>query len=118
MFQSPNNSRIMGSVSPRYMGIASGVIAAMRNVGMVFGIAIAGAVLCAVAPSAASAHPGDPSFNIQDFISGLHWAFITGMGLAIFAALTSLAATDGKGLQAKETMQPFTTPRVPPGSEA
>jgi len=118
MFQSPNNSRIMGSVSPRYMGIASGVIAAMRNVGMVFGIAVAGAVLYAVAPSAASAHPGDPSFNIQDFVSGLHWAFITGMGLAIFAALTSLAAVDGKGQQAKADVQTFTSPPVPPGSEA
>jgi len=106
MFQSPNNSRIMGSVLPRYMGIASGIIAAMRNVGMVFGIAVSGAILYAVAPSAATVHPGDPSFNIQNFISGLHWAFIVGMGLAAFAALTSLAAVDGKGKQANVNVHP------------
>jgi len=116
MFQSPNNSRIMGSVSPRYMGIASGVIAAMRNVGMVFGIAVAGAVLYAVAPSAATAHPGDPSFNIQEFVSGLHWAFITGMGLAIFAALTSLAAVDRQGSQTGAAIQPPSTSQAPLGS--
>ena len=115
MFQSPNNSRIMGSVSPRYMGIASGIIAAMRNVGMVFGIAVAGAVLYAVAPVVASAHPGffTPS-DIEEFMSGLHWAFITGAGLASLAALTSLAAVDGQGQQAKVDMRPSSTPQVPP----
>jgi EmrB/QacA subfamily drug resistance transporter len=115
MFQSPNNSRIMGSVSLRYLGIASGVIAAMRNVGMVLGIAVAGAVLYTVAPVVVSSHPGSFSpADIQEFLSGLHWAFITGAGLASLAALTSLAAVDGQGQQAKVDVQPSSTLQVPP----
>jgi EmrB/QacA subfamily drug resistance transporter len=58
MFQSPNNSAIMGSVPVFHRGIASGILAAMRNVGMVLGIAVAGAVLYNVAPIAASGQPG------------------------------------------------------------
>jgi EmrB/QacA subfamily drug resistance transporter len=93
MFQSPNNSAIMGSVPPWYLGIASGVLAAMRNVGMVLGIAVAGAVLYNVAPIAASLHPGSfTSSEIEEFLSGLHWAYIAGAALAGISALTSLLA--------------------------
>ena len=107
MFQSPNNSAIMGSVPPWHLGIASGVIAAMRNVGMVIGIAVAGAVLYAVAPVAQSVNPGafTPA-DMQAFLSGLHWAFITGAGLAGLAALISLAAVDRRGREGG-TAPPF-----------
>lgn len=40
LFQSPNNSAVMGAVPPQKAGIAGGVNATMRNVGMVTGIAI------------------------------------------------------------------------------
>jgi len=95
MFQSPNNSAIMGSVSPRYLGIASGTIAAMRNVGMVLGIAITGAVLYSLAPVATESHQGPflPA-EVDEFLSGLRWAFIAGAGIAGIAAIISLAATD------------------------
>jgi EmrB/QacA subfamily drug resistance transporter len=102
MFQSPNNSEIMGSVPPWHLGIASGIIAAMRNVGMVLGIAISGAVLYNLAPVTSSTHPG--SFTpqeIQEFLRGLHWAFITGAAIAATAALTSLLAAGQKKQQAK-----------------
>jgi EmrB/QacA subfamily drug resistance transporter len=102
MFQSPNNSEIMGSVPPWHLGIASGIIAAMRNVGMVLGIAIAGAVLYNLAPVTASAHPGSFSpADIQEFLRGLHWAFISGAGIALIAAFTSLLAADRRKQQAE-----------------
>ena len=93
-FQSPNNSEIMGSVPPWHLGIASGIIAAMRNVGMVLGIAIAGAVLYNIAPITATAHPGsfDP-YQMQEFLRGLQWAFIAGAGIAAISAVTSLLAS-------------------------
>ncbi len=102
MFQSPNNSEIMGSVPPWHLGIASGIIAAMRNVGMVLGIAVAGAVLYNLAPLTTTAHPGSfsPS-EMKEFLRGLHWSFITGAGIAATAALTSLLAIDRKDSQAK-----------------
>jgi MFS family permease len=115
MFQSPNNSEIMGSVPPWHLGIASGIIAAMRNVGMVLGIAVAGAVLYNLAPITASTHPG--SFTpqeIQEFLRGLHWAFITGVALAGTAALTSLLAAGQKKQQAEAEGPPLSSPEFPP----
>jgi EmrB/QacA subfamily drug resistance transporter len=44
MFQTPNNSAIMGSVAPGRRGTASSMLATMRNLGMVLGVAIAGSV--------------------------------------------------------------------------
>jgi MFS family permease len=95
MFQSPNNSAVMGSVPPWHLGIASGTLAAMRNVGMVLGIAVAGAVLYKFAPTAGSLHPG--YFNpdeVQEFLSGLRWAYISGAVIGLIAALTSFLAID------------------------
>lgn len=40
MFYSPNNSSIMGSVSQENYGRAAGVLATMRNLGMVMGVSI------------------------------------------------------------------------------
>ncbi len=44
LFISPNSSVAMGAVAPNRRGQASGMVAAARNFGMVFGIALAGAV--------------------------------------------------------------------------
>jgi MFS family permease len=93
MFQSPNNSTVMGNVSPWQLGIASGILAAMRNVGMVLGIAVAGAILYGLAPVSVSANPESFSpADIHEFMYGLHWAYISGAALAATAALTSLLA--------------------------
>lgn len=45
MFASPNNSALMGAAPRHRQGIASGILATARNVGMVLGIGIAGAIL-------------------------------------------------------------------------
>jgi EmrB/QacA subfamily drug resistance transporter len=44
LFQSPNNSAIMGSVPRARLGVASSFIALVRNLGMVTGMAVAGAM--------------------------------------------------------------------------
>lgn len=59
LFQSPNTSAIMGAVPPTRRGIASGMQATMRNMGMALGVALAGAVLSTHAPGGA-ADPGLP----------------------------------------------------------
>jgi EmrB/QacA subfamily drug resistance transporter len=93
MFQSPNNSAVMGSAPESQLGVASGILTAMRNVGMVLGLAVSGAVLYNVAPITAYLQPGHFSpADIQEFLSGLHWAYISGVIMAGLAALTSLAA--------------------------
>lgn len=45
IFASPNNSALMGAAPRHRQGIASGILATARNVGMVLGIGIAGAIL-------------------------------------------------------------------------
>jgi MFS family permease len=44
IFASPNNSALMGSAPANRQGIAAGTLALARNVGMVLGVAFAGAV--------------------------------------------------------------------------
>ena len=103
MFQSPNNSAIMGSVPPWHRGIAGGILAAMRSVGMVLGIAVAGAILYSLAPTAAYAHPGSLSpEDIREFLNGLHWAYISGACFAGLSALTSLLAIDRQTTKTEE----------------
>lgn len=93
LFQSPNNSAVMGSVPMTRLGVASGILAATRNVGMVLGIAVAGAVLYNCAPITYSMQAGDfGEAEIEEFLFGLKWAYVTGAGIAVAAALTSLLA--------------------------
>lgn len=44
VFQSPNSSAIMGCVPPTMLGVASGTLATMRNLGMITGVALTSAV--------------------------------------------------------------------------
>jgi EmrB/QacA subfamily drug resistance transporter len=100
MFQSPNNSTVMGTVPPPRLGIASGVLAAMRNMGMVLGIAVTGAVLYGLAPVSASANPASfTPADVHQFMYGLRWAYISGAALAAIAAVASILAI-GRRLQA------------------
>ena len=48
IFIAPNNSRMLGAAPPNRRGIASGVLAAARNVGMVLGVGLSGAVYTTV----------------------------------------------------------------------
>lgn len=78
LFQSPNTSAIMGAAPVSRLGIASGVLATVRNIGMVLGIALAGVVLTTGQITAAS-QPGA-------LFHGLRSAFLA-------AALVSLGGT-------------------------
>ena len=44
IFQSPNNSAIMGAVPKRALGVASGLLAVTRTLGQVTGVAVLGAL--------------------------------------------------------------------------
>jgi EmrB/QacA subfamily drug resistance transporter len=48
LFIAPNNSRMLGAAPPHRRGIASGVLSAARNVGMVLGVGLSGAVYTTV----------------------------------------------------------------------
>jgi EmrB/QacA subfamily drug resistance transporter len=58
IFVSPNNSALMGAAPRHRQGIASGVLATARNVGMVLGVGLAGAVFTTVLARAGGSASG------------------------------------------------------------
>lgn len=54
IFVSPNNSALMGAAPRHRQGIAAGVLASARNVGMVLGVGVAGAVFTTIAGKASA----------------------------------------------------------------
>jgi hypothetical protein len=60
IFQSPNNSAIMGAVPPRRLGVTSGLLTITRITGQLSGISILGAVWAARVAAHAGAR-GEPS---------------------------------------------------------
>jgi len=96
IFQSPNNSAVMGSAPRLHLGSASGILATMRNVGMVLGIATAGAVLYTFAPSHTLQKAILGSTEAAAFLSGLKHAYMAGAILTGIATLTSLIRSRGK----------------------
>ncbi len=89
MFQSPINSAVMGSAPEQFRGIASSLLAVMRNTGMAFGIAVSGAVVYNLAPFTTRGQAGPFSgAHLDIFINGLHWSYLTG---ALFSMLSATA---------------------------
>jgi len=85
MFVSPNNSAMLGAVSRERRGIASGVMATARNVGMVLGIGMAGAVFTSFVPEVKKV-----SQNPAGLIAGVHWGFLAACWVALVGSVTSL----------------------------
>lgn len=97
MFQSPNNSAVMGSVPAEHRGSASGTLATMRNIGMVLGVALSGAIFNAGTSRAAVALRST-AISAQNAAgaaatSGLHLTFLA----ASLAAVAALCASLVKG---------------------
>ncbi len=84
-FISPNSSAIMGAAPRNRLGIASGVLAEARNVGMVLGVALAGAVFTSLL---GGAHTGpNPSF-----FHAISVSFEVAAGVAATGAVACLFA--------------------------
>jgi len=79
IFISPNTSALMGSAPRQRQGIASGILATARNVGMVLGVGLAGAVLTSV-----MVRTGE-----NTLFSGVHTGLLVGAGVALAGALIS-----------------------------
>jgi EmrB/QacA subfamily drug resistance transporter len=81
LFQTPNNSAVMGSAPAERRGIAGATLATMRNIGMALGEASSAAILAIVMArkgvDLASAVPGEPTWQA---------AFGLAMRMACYAA--------------------------------
>ncbi|HET9596552.1 MAG TPA: MFS transporter [Anaeromyxobacteraceae bacterium] len=80
LFQSPNNSAIMGTLPRERLGSGGGTLATARNLGMVLGVAISGALFAARSRGGGGAA----------FLAGYRLALGTGAAVAIAAGLLSL----------------------------
>lgn len=74
IFVSPNNSALMGAAPRNRQGIASGVLATARNVGMVLGVGFAGAVFTTVL-----AHTGQSAAGVA---AGVRASLLVAAGIA------------------------------------
>lgn len=79
LFVAPNNSQLLGAAPAHRRGIASGVLAASRNVGMVLGVGLAGAFY-----TTALAEYGPDAIPV-----GISWALRLTASLALLAALVN-----------------------------
>jgi MFS family permease len=84
MFVAPNNSALMGAAPRNRQGIASGVLALARNVGMVLGVGLTGAVFTTLL---AQGQSGASVTLIHAVDAGLWFATV----MAILAAIASFA---------------------------
>lgn len=93
MFQSPNNSAIMGAAPRDRQGVAAGMLATGRTMGQSISVAIAGAVLVGLGATTAGrallAHPHDPALAAT-FLHGFSWALRTCAAISAVAIVTSL----------------------------
>ncbi len=87
LFVSPNNSALMGSAPRQRQGIASGVLATARNLGMVLGIGISGAVFTTM-----MARHADAS-NLSAMVIAVRASLLVAAGLAATGTVTSWIRT-------------------------
>lgn len=94
IFNSPNQSAIIGSVPRRRLGTASGTIAQMRITGQVLGVAVSGAIISARIPDHARDLAGslpEAAARSQALILAVHEAFYFSAAIALFGMIASLA---------------------------
>lgn len=94
-FQTPNTSAALGSVPPRYRGVASATLGTMRNTGMVLGEAVCAALISfymnLAEPSLlAKGYRGNVLWKIA-FLPAGHITCAVAAGFAVLAILLSLA---------------------------
>lgn len=88
LFQPPNNSIIMGSLPKEQLGIAAGIMGTMRNMGMVIGVAVSGAIF-----SNRYAFYGNTG---NSFLPAFHDTFVVSAIICGMAVLVSLVRTSPK----------------------
>jgi EmrB/QacA subfamily drug resistance transporter len=88
IFISPNNSALMGAAPRHRQGIAAGILATSRNVGMVLGIGLAGAIFTTIL---AQMGAGDTQTMPSPLMfQAFRASFTTAAGIAALGALISL----------------------------
>ena len=91
IFATPNNSAMLGAAPPGRKGIASGILATSRLLGMATGVSIAGAILASIV-GGRSAHGISP----ERVFKATHLAFLAAGLMASAGTLLTAARSEGK----------------------
>lgn len=83
LFQSPNNNAIMGSVPVHKLGVASALLATVRNLGLVTGTGLATSIF------------SWRMSETDDFVSSLHLTHLVAGFVAVIAMIAALGKTRG-----------------------
>jgi EmrB/QacA subfamily drug resistance transporter len=105
LFQSPNNSLIMSTVPRDKLGIAGSVNALIRNLGMVFGIALATTLLYNRMSKKLGYHVINYVQGREDaFVYAMRIVYITAAVICIFGALLTAYRLYGKSVMMKKAL--------------
>lgn len=99
LFQSPNNSTVLGNAPPEALGVASGLLAVMRTLGQTAGIAAAGAIWSSQVIALAGPVSPITAAPPEALAAGFDLAMRVAAGLALLAIVPSLAG--GRAAQAR-----------------
>ena len=118
LFQSPNNSALMGAAPRAQQGQAAGFLATGRVVGQSMSVALAGAVMGAFGSTKAGQTLAGArgartqgAVLIRTFLAGYHGALLVCASVAAIGIFTSLA----RGQEAREQRAPAPQPGAPDG---
>ena len=102
IFLPPNSAAAFNAVSPENRGVASATVAAARNLGMVLGVAIAGAIFNSVfykLSDGLSLKEYHPALE-EIFMESFHFVMLTGGFIALFGmAIAFLRGPEQTGLK-------------------
>ena len=79
LFQSPNNSIVMSSVEPKYLGIAGSMNSLARNLGMVLGLSLSTTILY-------NSMSNKAGYKVTGYIVGKDNLFLYGMHIAFLVS--------------------------------
>lgn len=90
-FISPNNSALMGSAPKSRQGIAAGILATARNMGMVLGVGIGGAIFTTTLAHSSNEVVVSGGMNQNPVIfQALHLSFLTASLIMLLGVITSM----------------------------
>lgn len=96
IFISPNSSALLGSAPLHRRGIASGVLATARNLGMALGVGLTGAIFTTLL-SRNGAEPGNALYQ------SIRYSFLVSTGIAVAAVVLNLIRPSFSPNRAKKT---------------
>ncbi len=86
MFQSPNNSAILGGVPPERLGIASGLLSLSRTLGQTIGLPVLGAIFGAISLAGATGAIDVTNAPPEALVAGVRGTFHIATGIMLVAA--------------------------------